>query len=61
MPWTKLAENVGVGANFREIQVQFMASDAHRANILDAAFRRVGIGVVRQGGRAWVTQIFYRR
>jgi uncharacterized protein YkwD len=61
LPWTKLAENVGVGASVRAVQVQFIASDAHRANILDAAFRRVGVGVVRQGGQTWVTQIFYRR
>lgn len=54
----RLAENVGYGANRVAVQEQLMASPPHRANIL-GKFRRVGVGVVRQGGLAWVTQIFY--
>jgi uncharacterized protein YkwD len=54
----RLGENVGYGANRVAVQGQLMASPPHRANIL-GKFRRVGVGVVRQGGLAWVTQIFY--
>ena len=54
----RLAENVGYGADRYAVQGQLMASPPHRANIL-GKFRRVGVGVVRQGGLAWVTQIFY--
>ena len=55
----RLAENVGYGADRVAVQGQLMASPPHRDNIL-GKFRRVGVGVVRQGGLAWVTQIFYR-
>jgi uncharacterized protein YkwD len=37
----------------------FMDSSAHRATILGRGFRRVGIGVVRDGGFLWATMIFY--
>ncbi len=56
--WRKLGENVGFGADTGTVEEQFMASPPHRANILDPAFRRVGVGVVRRGGLAWVTEIF---
>jgi hypothetical protein len=59
--WTKLGENVGVGDNPDQIHQAFMNSPAHRANILDGAFTRVGVGVVRGGdGRIWVTEVFMR-
>lgn len=57
--WRKLAENVGYGADYRTVHQVFMSSEDHRANILQPRFRRVGVGVVRRGGLAWVTQIFY--
>ena len=59
--WAKLGENVGVGDNPDQIHQAFMNSPAHRTNILDGAFTRVGIGVVRGGdGRIWVTEVFMR-
>jgi uncharacterized protein YkwD len=54
----RLAENVGFGGDHESVQQQLMESPPHRANIL-GRFRRVGVGIVRQGGLAWVTQIFY--
>ncbi len=53
-----MAENVGVGGSLGAVHKALMASSGHRANILGAAFDRVGVGVVRRGGRVWVTQIF---
>jgi uncharacterized protein YkwD len=57
--WRKLAENVGYGADYQTVHQVFMNSEDHRANIMLPRFRRVGVGVVRRGGLAWVTQIFY--
>lgn len=56
--WSSVAENVGVGYTVRGVHRAFMSSPAHRANILDASKRHVGVGVVRSGGRIWVTEIF---
>jgi uncharacterized protein YkwD len=36
-----------------------MHSPAHRSNILNARYRRIGIGVVKARGVVWVTTIFY--
>ena len=55
---SSLGENVGYGADYQIVQGKLMASTPHRANILAKKFRRVGVGVVRRGGLAWVTQIF---
>jgi uncharacterized protein YkwD len=57
--WRRLAENVGYGPSRDSVQAQLMASAPHRDNILHPKFRRVGVGVVRQGGLVWVTQIFF--
>jgi uncharacterized protein YkwD len=57
--WRRLAENVGFGANRDSVQAELMASAPHRQNILYPKFRRVGVGVVRQGGLVWMTQIFF--
>jgi uncharacterized protein YkwD len=53
-----LAENVGFGADAQVVQGALMQSPPHRAIIL-GRWRRVGVGIVRQGGLAWVTQIFF--
>jgi uncharacterized protein YkwD len=55
----RLAENVGYGPDRDTVQQEFLASAAHRDNLLHPKFRRVGVGVVRRGGLVWVTQIFY--
>jgi uncharacterized protein YkwD len=57
--WRKLGENVGFGGDYATVQQQFLGSAPHLANIVDPGYRRVGVGVVRRGGLAWVTQIFY--
>jgi uncharacterized protein YkwD len=53
-----LAENVGVGDTLGKVHNALMASSSHRKNILSSRFRTVGVGVVRSGGRVWVTQLF---
>lgn len=54
----RMGENVGVAGSIREVHRLLMNSSSHRANILATAFERVGVGVVRKGGRVWVTEIF---
>ena len=56
--WRCAGENVGVGPKLRSLFDAFMRSDAHRANILNRDFRRVGIGVYRADGLIWITLIF---
>ena len=53
--WTSWAENVGYGGSVEQVHTLFMGSSGHRANILKPAYSQVGIGVVRSGGRVWVT------
>lgn len=56
--WQRVAENVGFGRDVRVTHDAFMASDGHRANILDPRVTEIGIGVVTRDGRRWQTQIF---
>jgi len=53
--WRRGGENVGVGGEVPALHDAFMASPAHRDNVL-GPFNRVGIGVVAEDdGRMWVT------
>jgi len=52
-------ENVGAAGSSRRVKKLWMGSSGHRANILNARFRRIGIGTVKAGGMVWVTAIFY--
>ncbi len=57
--WTKLAENVGAGSSAAAVHQALMASPGHYANIVDPAFRWIGIGVVRGAdGVLYVAQEF---
>lgn len=56
--WRWVGENVGYGPDWRSIEDAFMASPAHRSNILDHDFTQIGIGVVVHGSRMWVAQVF---
>jgi uncharacterized protein YkwD len=59
--WTDLGENVGEGPAETDVHRAFMHSAPHRANILEPAYRQVGIGVVvDRHGRVWVTEDFRR-
>ena len=56
--YSTMAENVGVGGSLGAVHNALMASSGHRENILGPDFQRVGGGVVRRGGRVWVTELF---
>jgi uncharacterized protein YkwD len=57
--WNVLGENVGTASSIRRVHRMMMKSAGHRGNILGTAFVGVGIGVVKQGRRYWVTEIFF--
>jgi len=51
------AENVGLGPTLRSVHRAFMASPAHRANVL-GPYGSVGLGVVKDGDTVWVAEVF---
>jgi uncharacterized protein YkwD len=58
--WSAVGENVAYNRTVTRVHVSLMHSPPHRANILNPAFRQVGIGIVKYGGSLWVTQVFRR-
>ena len=58
--WTEIAENVGVAGSTDPASLfqAYMASPPHKANILDAQARYLGVGVVERNGLAWNTLDF---
>jgi uncharacterized protein YkwD len=57
--WRKLGENVGYAGSLAGVQSAFMASTAHRNNILDPAYNTMGVGVTMTAdGRYYVVQEF---
>lgn len=55
--WQRGGENVGVGGDVASLHAAFMASPAHRANVL-GNWRYMAVGVVRAGAKTWVTELF---
>lgn len=53
-----VGENVASNASLDDAHRRLMASDGHRANILSAAFDRIGVGVVQVGSTWYVTEVF---
>jgi hypothetical protein len=56
--FTDSAENVAVADAPEEAHIALMLSPGHRANIMNARYNAVGIGVFEAKGRLWVTQDF---
>ena len=57
--WNFVGENVGMGAAVGEIFAALVESTAHRANMEDARFTHMGVGVfVDDDGVLWTTHLF---
>jgi len=56
--WSKLGENVGVGANVQVLVDAFVASSGHFANIIDPSFTEIGVGVVWKDSALYTTHRF---
>ena len=59
--WTEYGENVGMGPTLQAVHDAFMASPAHRANILCRCFHEVGTGEAWSKGVIFVTEIYLAR
>ena len=55
-----MSECVGTGPTLARIERAFMNSAPHRRAILDRRAHKIGVGVVKQGRRLWVTLLFLR-
>jgi len=58
--WCAVGENVGMAPSIADLHAAWMRSSAHKANILNTKFDRIGTGVVRKGSTVYGIQIFYR-
>jgi uncharacterized protein YkwD len=56
--FTVSAENVASTEFIEDVHPALMGSSGHRANILSTSYNAVGIGVVEEKGRIYVTQDF---
>lgn len=56
--WAKLGENVGRGPDVDDLMRAFVASPTHLANLVDAEFASVGVGVVERNGELWTAHQF---
>ncbi|MGW2997256.1 CAP domain-containing protein, partial [Streptomyces sp. NPDC001193] len=57
--WSRLGENIARGqADADAVMNAWMNSSGHRANILNCAFKEIGIGVHKGDGGPWWTQDF---
>jgi hypothetical protein len=56
--FTDAAENVGLNSELSDVNNMFLRSPGHRANMLNAVYDAVGIGVVQSGRDFWVTEDF---
>ncbi len=52
-----VGENVGYGSDLAGLLKAFLNSPAHAQNLL-GKWEQTGVGIVRRGGRLWITQIF---
>lgn len=58
--WDVIGENVGYGPSVSDLHDAFMASQSHKANILDSDYTHVGVGTLWKDGTLWVTEVFMR-
>lgn len=56
--WQTVGENVGTGPSETDVHRAFMGSTVHRDDILSPEFTQIGVGVVWDGNRIWVTEIY---
>jgi uncharacterized protein YkwD len=60
IPYTTAGENIAwsTDPSMAGINIMFMNSPDHRANILKAAYHRMGIGVASNGAKVMVVEVF---
>ncbi len=61
VPWSTWGENIAwrsPSGSMYDFNAMFMASPGHRANIMNYAFRHVGIGIAAGSGKMIVVEVF---
>jgi len=58
LDWRRLGENVGVGPTVSGLHDAFVASPTHLANLVDASYTHVGVGVVERAGMLYTAHVF---
>jgi uncharacterized protein YkwD len=60
IPYSTAGENIAWSTNpsMAGINTMFMNSPEHRANILNGAYHRVGVGVASNGAKVMVVEVF---
>ena len=56
--WNILAENVGRGRTVKQVWRALLDGAGHESHIVDPRFTYMGVGVVRDGERIYVTIVF---
>jgi cysteine-rich secretory family protein len=56
--FSQVGENIAVGPEIEPIHTGWMRSPGHRANILDAHFTALGVGVIEDDGELWAVEDF---
>lgn len=56
--WHKLGENVGRGPDVEDLMRAFVESPSHYANLVDADFAELGVGVIERDGELWTAHQF---
>ena len=56
--WCSIGENVGYGPSISAIEVAYMNSPGHKANILAGKWNGAGVGVAWNGSRVFTVQEF---
>src|SRR5260370_8424979 len=56
--FSEVGENIATGSQAPPIHTGWMHSPGHRANILDAHFTALGVGVVEDNGQLWGVEDF---
>ena len=59
--WARVAENVGRGSNEQSVHENFLSSSSHRANMLDAGWTHMGVGMAEGNGSVFVVHIFIEK
>jgi uncharacterized protein YkwD len=60
LTWKLVGENVAKAKTERAAQRAIYASPSHRANVLDARFKKVGLGVATdpKTGYLWIAELY---
>ena len=56
--FSEIGENIAVGPRVQSIHTGWMHSPGHRANILDAHFTALGVGVIEDNGQLYAVEDF---